>query len=215
MVILVDTRQKDGKHTKKHSKLLALGHTLYFVKLPYGDYMCGDNLTQRQTDDIVLLDGYNRQQGETPPAWLRKQISDELRGHASIDTKQDMQEVYNNLVQQHERFRRECITALETGATLTILVEDKTIKTLEDIYNWKNPRAIIWQKKYGFLQDAQEHGKASGVKIPKPPLNNSSLLGIMRAMSIKYGVKWAFSRKESTAETIVKILENKYEADKS
>ena len=37
----------------------------------------------------------------------------------AVDTKQGMGEVYTNLVQQHDRFRRECIKAQEDGTVAT------------------------------------------------------------------------------------------------
>lgn len=50
MKILVDTRQKAGKHTKKHAQMEAMGHELIFTPLTensglVGDYMRSDDLS--------------------------------------------------------------------------------------------------------------------------------------------------------------------------
>lgn len=37
--IYADTRQKDGKHTKKHEQIEKLGYTLEHKALSIGDYM--------------------------------------------------------------------------------------------------------------------------------------------------------------------------------
>lgn len=39
MIIYADTRQKDGKHTKKHEQIEKLGYTLEHKALSIGDYM--------------------------------------------------------------------------------------------------------------------------------------------------------------------------------
>ena len=46
-----------------------------------------------------------------------------------VDTKQDLQEVYSNLIQDHERFRREADFCKDHGIKLTILVEETNAYT--------------------------------------------------------------------------------------
>ena len=58
-----------------------------------------------------------------------------------IDRKQNLQELCGNVCQQHERFKRELLKAIDAGIQLVILVEHgPDIKSLEDVYFWKNPR---------------------------------------------------------------------------
>ena len=58
-----------------------------------------------------------------------------------IDRKQNLQELCGNVCQQHERFKRELLKAMDAGIQLVILVEHGAdIKSLEDVYFWKNPR---------------------------------------------------------------------------
>lgn len=115
-----------------------------------------------------------------------------------IDTKQDLKEVYGNLVQSHERFRAELVRAKEAGIKLVVLVEEKGIETVDDVQNWTNPRQIIYER-------MKERGD---VKLPKkPPISSKRLMLIMKIMSENYGVEWRFCRKEKTGETILRILE--------
>ena len=50
-----------------------------------------------------------------------------------VDTKYGMQEVYSNLVQQHDRFRAECELAQKAGILLTVLVEEPGIEGLDGV----------------------------------------------------------------------------------
>ncbi len=58
-----------------------------------------------------------------------------------IDRKQNLQELCGNVCQQHERFKRELLKAMDAGIQLVILVEHGSdIRCLEDVYFWQNPR---------------------------------------------------------------------------
>ena len=113
-----------------------------------------------------------------------------------IDTKQGLSEVYNNVVQSHERFRNECLRAKNAGIRLIILVEEPKIRTLDDVQYWTNPRSIIYQRQV-------EQGTATQ---KAPPINSTRLYNIMRTMSELYGVEWAFTTKEQCGETILALL---------
>lgn len=123
----------------------------------------------------------------------------------AVDTKQGMQEVYSNLVQDHDRFRAECIRAQEDGTRLIILVEnDDGIRQLDDIETWMNPRVNAYYEKFSFALAAQKHGKA--IKVPSPPINNKRLIRMMETMSERYGVEWAFCSYAETGAKVVELL---------
>ena len=124
----------------------------------------------------------------------------------SIDTKKGLPEVYADIVSDHERFRNECIRAQEDGTRLVILIEDEHIKTLEEAKKWRNPRIQKYERDYGLIARAQKAGKMLEHKIPKPPVPSERLVGMMEAMSMKYGVEWEFCHPDQTGETICKIL---------
>ena len=121
-----------------------------------------------------------------------------------IDLKQDLQEVYGNIVgAQHDRFRAECERAKEAGIRLIILVEHGGINSLEDVAKWQNPRAKTWER----VHNGQLVGKYRGVQISKkPPVSSEQLMKSMRTMSEKYGVKWMFCEKWRTAHLICEVL---------
>ena len=58
-----------------------------------------------------------------------------------IDRKQNLQELCGNVCQQHERFKKELLKAIDAGIQLVILVEHGSdVKNLEDVWFWQNPR---------------------------------------------------------------------------
>jgi hypothetical protein len=120
-----------------------------------------------------------------------------------IDTKQGLQEVYSNIVQQHVRFRDECMRAQQCGIKLIILVEDESITDLRGVEHWKNPRYIQWCK----VRSMHEAGKALNIKQPKqPPLSSIQLMDRMKVMSERYGIEWQFTPKAECGKRIVEIL---------
>ena len=124
----------------------------------------------------------------------------------SIDTKKGMAEVYSDIVNDHERFRNECIRAQEDGTRLIILIEDEEIRNMEMAKSWKNPRQKKWEHDYAFISRAQEKGKMLNHKIPKPPVSSERLVGMMEAMTMKYGVIWSFCRPNETGREICTFL---------
>ena len=123
----------------------------------------------------------------------------------SVDTKQGMGEVYGNLVQDHDRFRAECVRAQEDGTTLWILIENEDgLTCLDDVERWQNPRVDEYYSKYSFALAARKHGKQ--IKIPSPPVPNKRLVRMMETMSERYGVRWVFCRPDQTGEMIIRLL---------
>lgn len=123
----------------------------------------------------------------------------------TVDTKQGMGEVYGNLVQDHDRFRNECIRAQEDGTLLVILIEnDEGMSCLDDVERWDNPRVHEYYTKYAWALAARKNGKT--VKLPAPPINNKRLIRMMETMTERYGVQWAFCSYEETGAKVVEIL---------
>ena len=120
-----------------------------------------------------------------------------------IDTKQDLSEVYNNLVQSHDRFARECDMAAQLGIHLVILVEDDEVDSLENVHKWSNPR----MKRYMMLRNAHKHGAYMGTKLPaKPPVSSQRLQTMMETFADHHGCEWRFCRKAQTGAEICRIL---------
>ena len=120
-----------------------------------------------------------------------------------IDTKQDLNEVYNNLVQSHDRFARECDLAQQLGIHLVVLVEDDEVDCLDNVHKWSNPR----YKRYMMLKAGHEHGRWLGTKLPpKPPVSSKQLEVMMRTFAEHHGCEWQFCRKSETGFRICEIL---------
>lgn len=101
-----------------------------------------------------------------------------------IDTKQDLSEVVGNVIQQHERFRAECIRAKEAGIQLIILIADPKITTLSEVFGWYNPR----------------------LRYSKKATTGRQLGKILYSMREKYGVQFEFATKDKLGERIVELL---------
>lgn len=107
----------------------------------------------------------------------------------SIDRKHDLQEVASNLIQEHERFRNECIRAQESSTKLIVLVEHSNrIRSVSDVEKWINPR----------------------LRFSPKAITGERIANIMRVMQAKYGVEWLFCDKAHTGQRIVEILKERY-----
>ena len=120
-----------------------------------------------------------------------------------IDLKQNLTEVYGNVIQQHDRFVRECRRAQQAGIKLIILVEQAGIGTVQDVSAWKNPRISKWEK----LRDAHKAGKRMNEPLnPYPPVSSERLSKAMQTISERYGVEWRFCSKAETVDVICEVL---------
>ena len=120
-----------------------------------------------------------------------------------IDLKQNLTEVYGNVIQQHDRFVRECRRAQQAGIKLIILVEQAGIGTVQDVAAWKNPRISKWEK----LRDAHKAGKRMNEPLnPYPPVSSERLAKAMQTISDRYGVEWRFCSKAETVNVICEVL---------
>lgn len=120
-----------------------------------------------------------------------------------VDTKKDLQEVYNNLIQDHRRFTDECKAAFSAGIKLIVLVEESGISSVKDVANWQNPRVIRWER----LRDAHKAGKRMKEQLsPYPPVSSERLCKAMQTIAERYHIEWRFCDKADTARTICEIL---------
>ena len=102
-----------------------------------------------------------------------------------IDRKQNLNEVCNNVVQDHKRFTDELKRAAEVGISVVVLVEHGAdIKTLEDVAKWENPR----------------------LKESPLAVSGERLYKIMRAIEYSYNTRFEFCTKAQTGRRIVEIL---------
>ena len=120
-----------------------------------------------------------------------------------VDTKYGLAEVYNNMVQEHDRFRRECDLAHELGIRLVILVEQNGIQTVDDVHTWVNPR----YERYMMLKNGQKFGRFMGTKLPdRKPIDSPRLERMMKTFAEHHHCEWRFCDKAHTGETLMNIL---------
>lgn len=104
-----------------------------------------------------------------------------------VDRKKDLKELCGNVCQQHERFKKELIRAIEAGIQIIILCEHgRDIQCLEDVYFWDNPRL-------------KESPKAT---------NGESLYRSLCTIRDKYNVRFEFCTKRETGKRIMELLSN-------
>ena len=102
-----------------------------------------------------------------------------------IDRKQNLNEVCNNVVQDHKRFTDELKRAAEVGIRVVVLVEHGAdIKGIEDVQKWVNPR----------------------LKESPLAVSGERLYKIMKAIEYSYNTRFEFCTKAQTGRRIVEIL---------
>lgn len=117
-----------------------------------------------------------------------------------IDRKQNLQELCGNVCQQHERFKRELLKAMDAGIQLVILVEHGTdIQCLEDVYFWQNPRKheVRWKN---------VNGKKEKYVVSAKAVDGKQLYKSLCTMRDRYHVRFEFCEKKDTGREIIRIL---------
>lgn len=117
-----------------------------------------------------------------------------------IDRKQNLQELCSNVCQQHERFKRELIRAMDAGIQLIILVEHgPDIKSVEDVYFWKNPRKheVRWKT---------VNGKRERYVVSAKAVDGEQLYKSLCTIRDRYNVRFEFCEKKDTGKRIIELL---------
>ena len=191
--IIVDKAQQAGKHERKHAAIQERGYDLVLAPLPVGDYV----LANDKVKDVLMR--------KDARGTAVKKMDFIGSYDVSVDTKKDMQELYNNIVgKQHPRFRDECILAQNNGIRLVILIENEDgITDVQSVAKWKNPRYTYWVR----INAMHQKGQALNRHIPaKPPANSVTLMKALLSMQLKYGVEFQFCKPSETGSRIVDIL---------
>ena len=197
MRIGVDRNQLTGTHKKSnemnHRKMMAMGHELMPLPLPFGDYcLITDDVAEtikRRGDKIKKMDLVN-----------------DIK--IAVDRKNSIDEICGNLCsskREHDRFREEAITAMKAGAEFHVVIEtDEKIRSVDEIRKWSNPRL----HRYNKINYMHRLGKWQNVKNSgsKPPCDNIRLMKTMYTMAQKYSIHWIFCSPYESAEKIVELL---------
>lgn len=124
------------------------------------------------------------------------------------DTKRHIAEVAGNLGRGHRRFREEMRRATEAGYLLVILIETTEASCLEDVRKWCNTHCL----KCTYRRE-QCDPRESGMCLrhgTKKPLQGEMAAKQMKAMELKYSVRFEFVRPEDSAKRICDLLGVRY-----
>lgn len=106
-----------------------------------------------------------------------------------VDTKRDIYEIAQNIDQDHERFRNECINARDHGCQLVILIENLDgVRSLGDLAKWRESTA---------------HFRMRG---GQRRIFGSRLAKAMQTMADRYGVTFDFCTPNEAAKRVLDIL---------
>ncbi len=122
-----------------------------------------------------------------------------------IDRKQNLQELCGNVCQQHERFKRELVKAMNVNIQLIILVEHGAdVKSLEDVYFWQNPRKheVRWRV---------VNGKREKYVVSAKAVDGNQLYKSLCTIRDRYNVRFEFCEKKDTGRRILELLGGKYD----
>ncbi len=117
-----------------------------------------------------------------------------------IDRKQNLQELCGNVCQQHERFKKELIKAMQANIQLIILIEHGAeIKSLEDVFFWKNPRKheVRWRV---------VNGKREKYIVSAKAVDGNQLYKSLCTIRDRYNVRFEFCEKKDTGKKIIELL---------
>lgn len=122
-----------------------------------------------------------------------------------IDRKQNLQELCGNVCQQHERFKRELIKAMQANIQLIILVEHgPDVKSIEDVYFWQNPRKheVRWR---------MVNGKREKYVVSAKAVDGNQLYKSLCTIRDRYNVRFEFCEKKDTGRKILELLGEKHD----
>lgn len=135
----------------------------------------------------------------------------------SIDRKQNLVEVYANVVTGKKRFTAELSKANNVGIKLLILVEHGYgIRTLNDVIRWDNPRIRAYKDDLKErlhishdISESQLYKLAVSHNLHdviKPPVDSERLFRIITDIETTYNTKFLFCDKNQTGQLIIKLL---------
>lgn len=122
-----------------------------------------------------------------------------------IDRKQNLQELCGNVCQQHERFKRELLRAMDAGIQLIILIEHgQGVNSIEDVYFWKNPRKHE-------VRFRTVNGKRERYVVSAKAVDGDQLYKSLCTIRDRYNVQFEFCEKKDTGKKIIELLGRKDE----
>ena len=182
MKIIEDKNNKVGKHDQKNKWFEQNGIGIVRQRLPVGDYI----LINQKIEDV-----FNRKSARG----ISVKMMDLLGTYTiCVDVKNSILELAGDICgKSHERFRDECILAMNNGIQLIILVENEDgIAQLSELHKWVNPRLFI-----------RERGGRQ--KYPNAT-RGVTLMKACYTIQKKYGTQFLFVHPKDAGAKIVELL---------
>ena len=121
-----------------------------------------------------------------------------------VDRKKDLQELWGNVTQQHERFQGELVRAMQAGIQVIILVEHGTgINCLEDVWFFYQPEMKRYRWKTVKLNGENKKVRESYMQ---KAIEGERLYKSLSTMRDRYNVRFEFCSKKETGKEIIRIL---------
>ncbi len=210
MILISDKAQQKGKHAEKEWYWKRLGINVVNLPLPCGDYIIAND---------KVLDVISRKEKRGIP--VKKM---DLLGtyNVTVDTKKDIQELVGNICgKQHARFRDECILAQNNGIKLYVLTQNigglikgtkniynPTIKSLEDLHSWRNPRLFETRPTNEIIGYYKTSGKPIYRCVQRYPAATKgvTLMKACMTMQKKYAVEFVFCHNQEQGRMVLELL---------
>lgn len=182
MTIIEDMNNKPDKHQVKNAYFDKNGIEVVRQRLPVGDYV----LTNDKMKDV-----FDRKAKRGIPVKMMDLVG---TYSVAVDSKNSIQELCGDICgKSHERFRDECILAMNNGIQLIILVENEDgITQLSELHKWVNPRLFI-----------RERGGRQ--KYPNAT-RGVTLMKACYTIQKKYGTQFLFVHPKDAGAKIVELL---------
>lgn len=181
------------------------------MPLPCGDYI----IANEKVTDVI-----NRKKERGIPV---KKMDFLGTYNVTVDTKKDIQELVGDICgKQHARFRDECILAQNNGIKLYVLTQNAggliggtkdiynpTIKSLEDLHSWKNPRLFVMKPTKEIIGYYKTSGKPKYKRIQRYPTatKGATLMKACMTMQKKYGVEFVFCHNRDQGRLVLELLQ--------
>lgn len=158
--------------------------------------------TRQQAGKHLHVDGWLASHG-VEYGYRKLDFGDYMRegSNISVDTKQGLDELAQNLGKDNRRFVRECDRAAAAGCRLVVLVEDGE--------RWADASALAsWScwacRRCGRCDPNDQATRCS--RYRSKPMHGARLLGTMATIEKRHGARFEFCERSDTARAICDTL---------
>ena len=131
------------------------------------------------------------------------------------DSKRNIAEIAKNINgKEHDRFKRECVRAQQSGYRLVILIDNRDgVTCLRDLLTWTNDHCERCGTYHAKKCDPCDTSTKCGKHGTRKPIQGARLARAMSTMSVRYGVRFEFCTPHESARRICELLGVSYDED--